>query len=398
MTANETDRNPSKIGSSLGRTTTGRLVGLTVVVGIIVLVAAWAGLAPRWRQRAALEVQTRELAVPTVTVVTPTPGKAPPGLLLPAEIKPWIETPIYARASGYLKRWLVDIGAHVEAGQLLAEIETPELDQQLDQARQELLQAQAAAAMAKLTAERSARLVKSQSITGEENDRAQTDLNMKTAAVGAAAANIRRLEQLQSFARVTAPFAGTITARKTDIGELITAGGAKELFRLAQLDKLRVYVRVPQTAALAIESGQIAELLIPELPRRVFQAKVASTAGQISADSRTLLTELHVDNAGGEILAGSYAQLRFAQTKGEAALTVPANTLLFRPEGPRVGVVRPDNSVELRPVTLGRDFGQTVEISAGLSLKDRVILNPSDSLVGGATVRIAVPATTEKAK
>jgi len=247
-------------------------------------------------------------------------------------------------------------------------------------------------------AERSAKLLESQSIPGEENDQKQTDLALKTAMAEATAANVRRLEKLQAFARITAPFAGTITARQTDIGDLIAAGGAKEMFRLAQTDKLRVYVRVPQTHARAIAPGQTADLLVPELPKKVFPAKVASTAGAISADSRTLLTELDMDNASGEILAGSYAQVRFAETRSEAALTVPGNTLLFRAEGPQVGVVRQDDTVELRSVTLGRDFGQEVEILAGLSPKDRVILNPSDSLVGGTTVRVAAPATPEKAK
>jgi len=398
MTALKTDRNESQAGSPSNGSTAAKLLGLLGVAVVVIVVALWAGLTPRWRQQTALAAQTQDLAIPTVAVVSPAPAKTPPGLLLPAEVKPWIETPIYARASGYLKRWLVDLGAHVEAGQLLAEIETPELDQELERSRYELAQAQASAALAKILAERSAKLAESQSIPGEENDQKQTDLALKTATAEAAAASVRRLEKLQAFARVTAPFAGTITARETDIGDLIAAGGAKELFRLAQTDKLRVYVRVPQTHARGIAPGRTADLLVPELPKKVFPAKVASTAGAISADSRTLLTELDVDNTSGELLAGSYAQVRFAQAQGEAALTVPGNALLFRAEGPQVGVVRQDDTVELRSVTLGRDFGQEVEILAGLSPKDRVILNPSDSLMGGTTVRIAAPATPEKAK
>jgi membrane fusion protein (multidrug efflux system) len=398
MTATQTDRNESQAGSPPNGPTAVKLLGLIGVAVVVIIVALWTGLTSRWRQRTVLTAETQELAIPTVAVVSPTPAKAPPGLLLPAEVKPWIETPIYARASGYLKRWLVDIGAHVEAGQLLAEIETPELDQELERARYELAQTQASTALAKILADRAARLVENQSIPGEENDQKQTDLALKTATAEAAAANVRRLEKLQAFARVTAPFAGTITTRQTDIGDLITAGGAKELFRLAQVDKLRVYVRVPQTHARAVAPGQTADLLVPELPKKVFQAKVASTAGAISADSRTLLTELDVDNTSGELLAGSYAQVRFAQAQGEAALTVPGNALLFRAEGPQVGVVRQDDTVELRSVTLGRDFGQDMEILAGLSPNDRVILNPSDSLIGGTTVRIAAPATPEKAR
>ena len=375
-----------------------RLFRLMIVTVVLIIVAVLAGLAPRWRQQAQLEAETQELAIPTVTVVSPAPTKAPLGLLLPAETKPWIETPIYARANGYLKRWMVDMGTHVEADQLLAEIETPELQQELERARHELAQAEVSLALAKILADRSAKLAKSGSISEEENDEAKADFALKTAMVKAAGANVRRLEELLSFARVTAPFAGIITARKTDAGDLIVGGGTKELFRLAQTDKLRVYVRVPQTRALAIAPGQEAELLVPELPKRVFEAKVASTAGEIAADSRTLLTELYVDNADGAILAGSFAQVRFAQTQGALSLTVPGNALLFRAEGPQVAVVQSDGKVELRNVELGYDFGQTVEILDGVSPTDHVILNPSDSLMSGVSVRIAEPAAPEKTK
>jgi membrane fusion protein (multidrug efflux system) len=213
------------------------------------------------------------------------------------------------------------------------------------------------------------------------------------ATVAAARANVRRLEDLQSFARVTAPFDGTITARGTDVGQLVTAGSGTELFRLAQTGTLRVYVRVPQAAALSVAPGQRAELTIPELPGQVFPAKVVRTAGAISADSRTLLTELQVDNSRGEILAGTYVQVRLTDARVPPTLTLPANTLLFRSEGTQVGVVGPDNKVQLRHVTLGRDFGPTLEILGGVGPTDRVILNPADSLVGGTTVRIAEPAT-----
>jgi RND family efflux transporter MFP subunit len=196
------------------------------------------------------------------------------------------------------------------------------------------------------------------------------------------------LEELHAFARVTAPFSGIITARKTDLGDLIAAGGSKELFRLAQTNRLRVYACVPQTLALRIAPGQNAELLIPERPNQGFPARVTRTAGAISTDSRTLLTELEVDNSKSEILAGSFGQVRFAEAKGQTPLTVPGNTLLFRAEGPQVGVVQPDGTVALRSVKMGRDFGQTVEILGGVSPKDRVILNPSDSLAEGASVRV----------
>jgi RND family efflux transporter MFP subunit len=275
----------------------------------------------------------------------------------------------------------------VETGQLLCEIETPELDQELERARHELAQAEAALALAKTKAARSAKLVEPGGVSREEYDQDQAEVKVKTATVNAAGANVRRLEELRSFARVIAPFSGIITARKTDVGDLIAAGSAKELFRLAQVDRLRVRVRVPQSRSLAITLGQTAELLVPELPGKVFAAKVARTAGAISPDSRTLLTELEVDNTRGELLAGGFAQVRFADTKGGTRLTLPSNALLFRAEGPQVAVVQADGTVQLRSVQLGRDFGRIVEILGGVDPTDRVILNPSDSLVAGTLVR-----------
>jgi RND family efflux transporter MFP subunit len=375
-----------------------KLVGAAVIVVLLVFAAVIIGLLPRWHQRAALAAETSELAIPSVSVVLPTAGKAAGGLLLSAEVKPWIEAPIYARASGYLKRWLVDLGTRVEAGQLLAEIETPEVDQELERTRQELAQSEAALALAKITTDRYTELLKTASVSEQETAEKQADFVLKSATVKAGHANLRRLEQLQSFGRVTAPFAGVITLRKTDVGDLITAGGAKELFRLAQTDKLRVSVHVPQTRALATAPGQLAELLLAELPGRVFTGQVARTAGVISTDSRTLLTELELDNARGEILAGSFAQARFTEAKGAGPLTLPGNTLLFRAEGPQVGVVRADSTVELRSVKLGRDFGQAVEILAGVSPTNQVILNPSDSLANGDTVRAVAVAKPEAAQ
>jgi RND family efflux transporter MFP subunit len=372
-----------------------KLSRAALVAVVVIVIAVVIGLVPRLRQHTALAAETRDLSVPTVTVVSPAPGKAATGLPLPAEIKPWIEAPIYARASGYLKRWLVDLGSRVEPGQLLAEIETPELDQQLEKSRHDLAYAEAALALTKITAARYADLVKSASVSEQENAEKQADLALKTASVAGARAEVRRLEQLQSFGRVTAPFAGTITLRNVDVGDLIAATGGKELFRLAQTDKLRVFVRVPQSLSPSIVPGQTAELLIAERPDRVFTAQVVRTAGAISADSRTLLTELEVDNTRGEILAGSFAQVRLTGAPLAKILTVPGNALLFRAEGPQVGVVQPDNKVALRSVKLGRDFGSTVEILSGVAVTDRVILNPSDSLANGATVRVAEPAKSK---
>jgi RND family efflux transporter MFP subunit len=364
-----------------------RNVGLLALA--LIIIGATAGILPRRQQQAALRTQTLELAVPTVAVVTPSPGQPTAGLALPAELKPWLDAPIYARASGYLKQRFADIGAQVTNGQLLAEIDAPELEQDLARARAELAQAEAALVIAKTTAERWAELLRSKNVSELETAEKQADYKLKTASVAASKANVQRLTNLLSFTRITAPFDGIVTARNTDVGDLIAAAGDKELFRLAQTRKLRVFVRVPQSFSRAVAAGQAAELTIPELPGRVFAAKIVRNSGAMSADSRTLLTELEVDNEKGELLAGSFAQVRFTEAKIEAALTLPANTLLFRAEGPQVGVVQPGDKVELRSVKLGRDFGPIVEILEGIAPTDRVIINPSDSLISGATVRIA---------
>ena len=355
----------------------------------LVLVGVLVGLVPRWHQRAALRKETQELAETAVAVVTAVPGNPIASLPVPCEIRPYFEAPIYARASGYLKRWLVDIGAQVKEGDLLAEIDTPELNQELAQARAQLMQAQAALDLARITAARWAELLKTSSVSEQEAAEKQADFQLKKANVDAVQANVARLEELQRFQNVRAPFAGTITQRATDIGQLITASNGRELFRLAQISILRVYARVPEALARSIVPGQMAELSLPELPNRTFKAKVVSTAGAMSADSRTLLTELQVDNTDGQILSGTYAQVRFTDARPEPALTLPSNTLLFRAQGLQVGVVNADGSVALHDVVLGRDFGPTVEILSGVTPADRVILNPSDSLIRGLHVTVA---------
>jgi RND family efflux transporter MFP subunit len=366
------------------------------VIVVLIVTGLGAGLIPRSHRQTELRAETLELSIPRVTVISPKPGQSASGLPLPAEIKPWVETPIYARANGYLKHRLADIGTHVEAGQLLAEIDTPELDQELDRARALQAQAEAALGLAKTTSTRWAGLSKTGAVSDQENEEKQADLKLKAATVESARAEVRRLEKLQSFTHLTAPFAGTITVRNIDSGDLIVAAGGKELFHLAQTRRLRVFVQVPQAMARSIHSGQTAEMTIPELPGRAFQAKVIRNAGVIAADSRTLLVELNVDNPKEEILAGGYAQVRFTEAKMEAALTLPANTVLFRAEGPQIGVVKDDGTVELRTVKLGRDFGPMIEILTGVDSKDRVIVNPADSLVRGATVSIAETTETKK--
>ena len=375
-----------------------RLGPIAFIAAILIALAFAAGILPRIRARQAVAKETLELSVPTVSVVSPTPGESSGGIALPAEVKAFVEAPIYARASGYIKRWLVDIGARVEAGQLLAEIDTPELNQDLARARAELVRAQAALTLAKTTAARWTGLLKTASVSEQETAEKTADLALKAATVEAERANVHRLEDLKSFARVTAPFAGTLTARTTDVGQLITAGGSHELFRLAQTRTLRVFVRVPQTLARAVQPGQRAEMTLAELPGRKFTAKIVRTAGAVDMDSRTLLTELEVDNARGELLSGSYAQVRFTEARPDAALTLPSNTLLFRAEGMQVGLVGADHKVVLRDIKLGRDFGKTVEVLEGITAMDCVILNPSDSLTAGASVRLAEPLKTVAAK
>jgi len=368
-----------------------KLGRIFVIVAVLIVIGLAVGLIPRMLARRALVKETAENAIQSVAVVSPEPGKSEMGVPLPAEVQAFVEAPIYARASGYLKKWDVDIGQHVEAGQLLAEIDTPELDQQLEQAKAEVAQADANLTLAKSTSERWVDLLKTASVSEQETAEKQADFELKKANLEAANANLHRLADLKSFARVTAPFAGTITARDTDVGQLITAGNGRWLFRLAQTDPLRVYVHVPQTLSRAVELGQRAELSISEFPGRKFQAKIVRTAGAMDPVSRTLLAELEVDNPKNEILAGSYAQVRFHDTMGDPTLTLPANTLLFRSEGMQVGVVDSGGKVEIRNVRLGRDFGQTVEIVEGVQAGDHVIMNPPDALSSGMTVRVAEP-------
>jgi RND family efflux transporter MFP subunit len=320
------------------------------------------------------------------------------GTPLPADVQPFIEAAIHARASGYLKSWLVDIGDHVTNNQLLAEIETPELDQQLAQARAELDQTIAARDLAKITADRWTELLKTASVSEQETAEKNSDYLLKQATVESARANVQRLEAMKEFDHVTAPFDGVVTLRSTDIGQLIAAGSGPELFRLAQTDPLRVYVRVPQQLAHGIVLGQKASLTFQEIPGRVFQGTVTRTAGAVDPASRTLQVELLVPNPHGDIFSGSYAQVRFDENAGPSVLTLSDNGLIFRAQGMQAAVVGPDNKVQLHSITLGRDFGDRVEVLAGLSPTDQVILNPPDGIAEGMTVQVAPPAPTTSAK
>lgn len=362
----------------------GRWAAMVVVLTAMALAA---GLAPRILRQRALKEDTQALAVPTVNVVKAAPGHPLGGMLLPAEVQPFVEAPIYARASGYVTNWFVDIGAQVKTGQLLAIIDTPELDQEIEAAKAGVAQADAALALARVTADRWGELLKTQSVSEQENAEKQADLKLKQANMDAARATLQRYEDLKAFCSVTAPFSGTITARNIDVGDLISPG--KELFRLSDTRTLRVFVRVPQSATPGLAVGALADIIVPEKPGHKYPAKIVRIAGAIESASRTELVELDVDNSNNEFIAGSYAQVSFHDIKGGSILELPSNTLLFRAEGPQVGVVMADGHVELRGILLGRDLGQNVEVLSGVTTNDLVIINPSDSLISGARVQMA---------
>ncbi|MDD2324743.1 MAG: efflux RND transporter periplasmic adaptor subunit [Alphaproteobacteria bacterium] len=381
------------------KTSSGRFARFSFALLALALAAGAYGFIPRWHQQTTLKNEATERAMPTVSVVKPSPLPSSAGLLLPAEIKPWVEAPIYARASGYLKTRHVDIGSRVEQGQMLAEIEAPELQQQLEQAKAQLAQAEAAKDLSKITAERWEKLVKSSGVSEQDNAEKQADYKLKTAAADSARAELHRLEELVSFTRIVAPFSGTITTRNVDVGDLIAAGSAKELFHLSQTEKLRIQAQVPQTMAHQISVEQAAEMLIPEMSGRVFTAKIVRTAGAMAADSRTLLVEMEVDNEKQEILAGSYAQVRFLEIKNDETLTLPSNAIAFRSDGPQIALVDQGGKVALKPVKLGRDYGKTIEVLTGVKSSDRVIVNPSDSLTDGSSVTaIESPKPDKKAE
>src|SRR5436190_13460724 len=369
---------------SRGALIAGAVIVLAIIAGLLL------GFLPRLHRSRSTAADTSQLAIPSVSVVSPVKGTNSASLTLPAEIKPWLESSIYARANGYLKNWVADIGAHVTPGQQLALIETPDLDQQLEQAKAQLVLSQANLHLAEVTDNRWKELLKTASVSEQAAAEKAAARETAAASVEADRANMRRLQELVSFQRVIAPFAGTITLRSTDIGDLIVAGsGGRELFHIAQTEKLRVYVRVPEPYALGVAPGQTATLTTPAAPGRSFEAKVTTTSEAISATSRTLLTELEVDNSKNQILPYSYGELKLKEENSVASLTLPSNALLFRAQGLQVGVVGPDGTVELRSVEIGRDFGQTVEIRGGVTTADPVIVNPTDSLISGTKVRIA---------
>lgn len=383
-----------------------RTAGLAAgAVAVLLGGGIYGGVRSRVAAESALTSATVAAAVPIVDVVTPQSSATDEELVLPGQTTAFIDTPIYARTSGYLKAWNFDIGAHVRQGDLLALIETPELDQQLRQARAQLVQAQAALEqsqanmeLARVTAGRSSALVRQGWTSQQQGDQDRLTYAGSIAAVNVARANLQaqqaqvdRLEELSGFERVVAPFDGVITARNTDVGALINAGAgspATELFHLTSTRTLRIFVAVPEVHAPAMQAGATPAVTFDEYPGEVFHGVLVRTAAAISANSRTLPVEVDVDNAGGRLLPGAYAFLHFVLPGRARSLTVPANALLFRSEGLRVAVVR-NATAELVPITIGRDYGDRVEVMSGVGPADQVIVNPSDSLTSGTAVRLA---------
>jgi RND family efflux transporter MFP subunit len=348
------------------------------------------GIHSRIQAEAALHSVAKESAVPVVEVVYPKAGTDAPEIALPGNTQAFDDTPIHARTSGYLKQWYVDIGARVRRGQLLATIETPELDQQLEQARADLQTAQANFQIAQITAARWQNLVKTNSVSQQETDQATFDLSAKMAHVNSNRANVERLQQLQAFERVIAPFDGLITARNIDLGALIQAGEnttPKELFHLAAIQVLRVYISVPEIYAPSVKNGAAVTVTLDAFPNEVFNGAIVRNSQSIDLTSRTLNVEVDVDNPAGRLLPGAYAFVHFKLPSGAHAVTIPSNALLFRSEGLRVGVVR-DGRVALTPIIVGEDYGNSIEVRGGLTPNDTIIVNPSDSLADGTPVRV----------
>ena len=349
------------------------------------------GIWSRIKARTALNAETAQAALPAVSVVSPKQTAPADEIILPGNVQPFITSPIYSRTNGYLEKWYFDIGAHVKKGQLLAVIQTPEIDQQLQQARSNLLTAQANLELAAVTKIRYQGLLKSNAVSQQDVDNAVGTYNANKSIVEADKAAVEQYSALASFEKIYAPFDGVITARNTDIGDLINSGsgtGVKtDLFHIAQPGKLRVYVNVPEEYSQGIRTGMTADLALAEFPGRKFQGKLVRTSDAINVTTRTLLVEIDVDNPTGTLLTGSYAEVHLAIPTQSATLLLPVNTLIFRSEGLHVGVVK-DGKVVLTAVTPGHDFGNEIEIVSGLTASDQVIVNPPDSIVSGQAVQI----------
>jgi len=379
-------------GNETGAKKRARKSWLVLTITVIVVAALLAsGIWSRVRARTTLKAETAQVALTAVSVVSPKQTAPTQEIILPGNVQPFITSPIYARTNGYLRKWYVDIGARVKQGQLLAVIETPEVDQQLQQARSNLLTAQANLELASITKARYLGLLKSNAVSQQDVDNAVGTYNANKAIVEADQAAVDQYTALVSFEKIYAPFDGIVTARNTDIGDLINSGSGSavktDLFHVAQPGKLRVYVNVPEEYSQGVKVGMTADLSLAEFPGRRFRGKLVRTADAITVTTRTLLIEIDVDNPTGTLLTGSYAEVHLAVPAQSSTFLLPVNTLLFRSEGLQVGVVR-DGKVVLSAVTPGHDFGNQIEIVSGLKPDDQVIINPPDSIITGEQVQI----------
>jgi membrane fusion protein, multidrug efflux system len=372
---------------------TGRGKMLVAVALVVLLIAGAITFLNRRSEANALVKETEAVAVPNVAVVQAQSESGNDELVLPGNLQAYIESPIFARTNGYLLRWYKDIGSQVQKGELLAAIDTPEVDQELSQARASREQIKAALALAKISADRWANLRKSDSVSQQEADQQASGYQQALANLAAADANVRRLEELESFKNVYAPFSGVLTRRNVDPGALINSGAAagRELFDVARVDPLRVYVSVPQAYSPSIKVGIKANVTLQEYPGQKFLGTVVRTADAIDPATRTLNTEVDVPNKNGKLLPGSFGQVHFATGTSVPRITIPVNAMLFRAQGPQVAVVDNNGKVHLHPITIGRDFGATLEVLGGVEVSDQIVINPSDSLEEGQQVHVVKP-------
>jgi RND family efflux transporter MFP subunit len=366
-----------------------RAARLLAIIAAVVVVLVVIRLVGRYTAEKRLAAAAQGDLAAQVVVVRPKVSAAVEQLVLPANVQAFVEAPIYARTDGYLKKWYFDIGARVKKGDLLAEIEVPEGDLQLAQARADLKQVQANAELAQRTSDRWEALLKKNAVSKQETDAALSDLSAKQAAVDASAANVHRLEQLQDYEKVYAPFDGVVTARDTDVGALIAAASSpRPLFHVAAVDRLRVFAAVPEVAAAAVKDGAEVTLTLDQYPNRAFKGKIARDSGSIDPATRTLNVEVDIDNAAGELLPGSYGFVHIGIPSKQSPLIIPSNTLIFRAQGLQAAVVRDGHAV-LVPIKIGHDFGDNVEVTSGVTAQDQVILDPPDSIADGTPVEVA---------
>jgi RND family efflux transporter MFP subunit len=365
---------------------------------VAVILGAW-GEISRVMARNALGKETERDAIPTVNTISANKTELGETLILPGTVQAFVEAPIYARTSGYLKAWYTDIGTQVKKGQVLAEVESPEIDQQLTQAQAELETAKANASLSSSTNKRWQGLLETQSVSKQDADEKAGDAAAKKALVDSAAANVGRLRDLESFKRVAAPFDGVVTARNTDIGALINAGQSSgtELFRVADTHKLRIYVQVPEAYAAAAKPGLEAEIHFSGQPNKKYTAQTVRTSNALDPNLRTLQVELQLDNADREVFPGAYAEVHFKLAGNAESLRLPANTVLFRAAGLQVATVDAGNKIKLKNIVQGRDFGNTIEVLSGIEANDKVVVNPPDSITDGVPVRVAAPEAAKAA-